>query len=181
MICSVSFGLHTLNPLNRLADADGAKTLANWLEEWVEDDLENDGPEFADTAHFDFVTSFERWIKPDMCTRHKCEYETPEGGQWHTEDQRKDLVHDILEESVYFITQMPDIFGRVVSLWLGDNFFEVDPDICVQPLWVSIFAGFEVLDTFIEAWGFGFYHFFSIVPYWSPIRRPSRVRVLSFL
>ena len=72
MICSVSFGLHTLNPLNRLADADGAKTLANWLEEWVEDDLENDGPEFADTAHFDFVTSFERWIKPDMCTRHKC-------------------------------------------------------------------------------------------------------------
>ena len=27
------------------------------------------------------------------------EYETPEGGQWHTEDQRKDLVHDILEES----------------------------------------------------------------------------------
>ena len=63
--------MKSLDALNSLLNANRAETLSNGLEKGIEDNFEDDRPEFTNTAHFDFVTSFERWIEPNMCARHE--------------------------------------------------------------------------------------------------------------
>jgi len=56
----------TTNAFHFFWDINRAQRSAAWLEEGIEDDLQDDTPELGHASHLDFVRSFERRVNPDM-------------------------------------------------------------------------------------------------------------------